>query len=523
MCKGFVIGTMAFFLLLGTAYTATVYVPDNHSTIQDAINASVNGDTIIVRPGTYVENIFFLGKAITLRSEGGPLVTVIDGGNPLSADLASVVYFVSGEKRTTVLDGFTITNGKGTRDPNSPIDRRLGGGICCSFSSPTILNNKVTANSVSGSSSLGGGVYCGPNCEPRVFNNTIAGNSGGSGGGIGVDTDGSWSPVISGNLIAQNTAIENGGGICSVSGELIVDNNTIIQNSAEWTGGGIRCFHHLQTIANNVVAGNHAGWGGGICLFFTPNNMITNNTITGNTAVNRGGGLCCEIAGAWITNTIFWNNTAAEGKEIYICGEPPLHQNLHIFSSDVEGGQASIMVDTDATLHWGAGMIDLDPLFVDLPNGDCHLTAGSPCRDTGDNTAWGILQTDFEGDPRISTGTADMGADEFYCHLYRAGDVIPGSLIDIKVVGTPGFPALLALGNGIQDPPQFTPHGALWLTMPLAKTWQLGAIPGTGVLSMPATIPSGWATGSEHPLQALVGPWGGGATLLTNLTVLTVE
>jgi hypothetical protein len=116
-----------------------------------------------------------------------------------------------------------------------------------------------------------------------------------------------------------------------------------------------------------------------------------------------------------------------------------------------------------------------------------------------------------------------MGADEFFHHLYHMGDVVPGSPIDFKVVGAPGFPALLALGTGIQDPPQSTQHGDLWLTMPLAKTWQLGPIPNTGILTHTATVPSGWQTGSTHPFQALVGPWGGGATRLTNLLLLEVE
>ncbi len=61
------------------AEAATIYVPDNHPTIQGAINASVNGDMIIVRTGKYAENIDFSGKAIVVKSELGPTMTVIDG------------------------------------------------------------------------------------------------------------------------------------------------------------------------------------------------------------------------------------------------------------------------------------------------------------------------------------------------------------------------------------------------------------------------------------------------------------
>ena len=67
-----------------SALAATIHVPADWPTIQAAINVAVGGDEIIagdeniVAPGTYFENINFLGKAITLRSSDGPLMTIID-------------------------------------------------------------------------------------------------------------------------------------------------------------------------------------------------------------------------------------------------------------------------------------------------------------------------------------------------------------------------------------------------------------------------------------------------------------
>ena len=84
----------------------TWYVPDDYLTIQEAINASAHGDTIIVSPGTYVENIDFLGKAIVLKSESGPEVTIIDGNSN-----GTVVMFQTMEGPGSVLEGFNITNG----------------------------------------------------------------------------------------------------------------------------------------------------------------------------------------------------------------------------------------------------------------------------------------------------------------------------------------------------------------------------------------------------------------------------
>jgi hypothetical protein len=428
-------------LFSSLCFSATIYVPDNYPTIQDAINASVNGDTIIVRPGTYVENIYFLGKAITVTSEKGSEVTIIDGNQA-----ESVVNFFRGEGLDSVLDGFTVTNGDGG-----------GGGIYCERSSPTITNNVITLN----------------------------------------------------------TAI-NGGGILCIQGSPSIMNNNIISNTTTGSGGGIFLLSTDKTICtNNVIASNTAAfYGGGIISLLNYQN-ITNNTICSNVAGVYGGGIACTVPHFMdIKNTILWDNNASVGPEVYFSG------TVTISHSDVYGGRSSFHGATGAALNWGSGMIDADPLFAQPTSDDFHLTWPSPCHNAGDNTAVTDL-FDFEGDPRI-VGTVDMGADEFYYHLYSTGDVLPGSPINIKVVGAPGFPAFLGLGTGIQDPPQSTPHGDLWLKMPLAKSWQLGAIPWTGILSITKNVPSGWPSGSQHPFQALIGTWGGTATL-TNLMTLRVE
>lgn len=66
-------------LLASGAESATIYVPDDLMYINDALAVASHGDTIIVRPGTYLEDINFIGKAVTLRSEAGPEVTTILG------------------------------------------------------------------------------------------------------------------------------------------------------------------------------------------------------------------------------------------------------------------------------------------------------------------------------------------------------------------------------------------------------------------------------------------------------------
>ena len=68
---------LAFVALVVWADTFTV--PTDFATIQEAIDAAVDGDCINVEPGTYVENIDFMGKAITVQSTDGEDVTIIDG------------------------------------------------------------------------------------------------------------------------------------------------------------------------------------------------------------------------------------------------------------------------------------------------------------------------------------------------------------------------------------------------------------------------------------------------------------
>jgi hypothetical protein len=84
------------------ARAATIRVPADAATIQQAIDAAAAGDTVLVAPGTYVENIHFRGKAITVESEQGPAVTIIDGNR-----VGSVVTFAGAETRSAVPEGAT--------------------------------------------------------------------------------------------------------------------------------------------------------------------------------------------------------------------------------------------------------------------------------------------------------------------------------------------------------------------------------------------------------------------------------
>ena len=71
--------------------------------IQQGIDAASRGDTVLVMPYTYVENIDFIGKLIAVKSNDGPGTTIIDGNQA-----GSVVIFQNGEDENSILDGFTV-------------------------------------------------------------------------------------------------------------------------------------------------------------------------------------------------------------------------------------------------------------------------------------------------------------------------------------------------------------------------------------------------------------------------------
>ena len=105
----------------------------DYTTLQEAINAAVHDDTVIVSEGTYVENINIGGKNITLTSTNpdDPNVVeapVIDGGG-----MGSVVKFAGSEDARCKLVGFTVTNGIGTIPEGSGI--RFGSGTVVMYES----------------------------------------------------------------------------------------------------------------------------------------------------------------------------------------------------------------------------------------------------------------------------------------------------------------------------------------------------------------------------------------------------
>ena len=320
------------------------------------------------------------------------------------------------------------------------------------------------------------------------------------------------------------SSVRLGGAVYCSGSSPSITRNVIAHNSAE-SGGGVGCSRNsAPLLANNMIMQNHAhGADGGGLYFGRSAPVLTNNTIAANSAARTGGGIRAENDSALIVaNTILWNNDAPTGPELSLggAGQPSI---LTIDYSDVEGGQSAADVEAGSTLSWGAAMIESDPLFAAPLDNDFHLTIDSPCFNSGHNAAAGG-DTDFEGDRRIALSTVDMGADEFYFHLYAVGHALPGGTVEVKIVGFPGTQSVqFAMGWGVNDPPVPTRHGDLWLTRPFVWVRNPGIVPSTGILTFSLVVPSSASQGDMFPYQALVGTWGYTHATLTNLMVLVVE
>jgi hypothetical protein len=320
-----------------------LHVPSEYSTIQEAIDAAGDGDTVLVADGVYKgegnRDIDFRGKKIWLKSENGAGNCIIDCNG--SESYSRGFYFRGGEDADSILDGLTITNGY----------KENGGGIYCVGSSPAITNCTFTGNRAKWVSYYGstGGALCNFGGSPVITNCTFNNNSAYKGGAIFNE----WSkPTITNCTFSGNSASRYGGAMynyvsnpamtnCTFTGNsghhggaicnegdsnTVVTNCAFTDNSAEYGDGGAICNYNYDhdyditcnsVITNCTFTGNSAGYrGGAICNYNdgypgTSNSTVTNCTFSGNSAGRSGGAMCNWGYNSTVTNCTFRNNTSA--------------------------------------------------------------------------------------------------------------------------------------------------------------------------------------------------------------------
>jgi hypothetical protein len=404
----------ALIAALPYALALTINVPKDQPTIQAGINAANNGDTVLVAPGTYKENINFNGKAITVTSSNGAKVTIIDGGK-----LAPVVTFSSNETLSSVLSGFTLQDG----DANYT-SAGEGGGIAVEGASPTIRGNVIQHNF---GANAGGGIGIGFG-SPLIQGNIIRNNSqdpavdgGVGGGGISVRGGGTGSARIIANVIKDNSwnnlGTGSGGGISLFgSGSTLIKNNIITGNIAGSSGAGISMVNFVPgtIVVQNLIAGNSSPGDAGIYWSDSPAALV-NNTITdgpaatgSSTAIIVADGLASSLIIA--NNIVVSSNVATSG---FYCSFGDIQNPRKFYNNDIFSSKGSAYGGMCTDQTGKHGNISANPKFVNPIKQKYHLGAGSPAINAGSTSAPHLPKKDLAGHPRIVNGKIDMGAYEF--------------------------------------------------------------------------------------------------------------
>lgn len=215
---------------------ATIAVGAGQS-IQAAIVAANTGDVIAVAPGTYLEDIDFLGKAVTVVGSG--VDTILEG-----TGTGPVVTFRSGEGPGSVLDSMAITGGVAD----------LGGGVHIAQSSPRLLRNVIFRNAAR---MRGSGIYV-TRSSAEIRNNVVLYNH-----AAALGDPHSIEVVDAAPSIVNNTIVRGDSNAIILRGDspARVLNNVIAENGSTGRGRGICDFSAggSARIAYNLFWRNRVG------------------------------------------------------------------------------------------------------------------------------------------------------------------------------------------------------------------------------------------------------------------------
>ncbi len=299
----------------------TIHIPADFPTIQEGVDYSYDGDSILVDPGVYVEQVDFIGKNIVVASSQGPEITTIQApeigetyiqtakssdtakaiyNDPTRETLSIAVLMNTGEPKGAEISGFTITGGTYT-------------GIYCNGTSPIITNNIITGNS-------------------SIYENVSG----------AIELESTRGAFIKGNIIYNNNAGLYGAAIHME----YCEDDTICYNLAynNFGYGEIRCLNTNNAIIynNTLLPITYSGiFKQGSGNVYAYNNIIAWSPVFG-----------VRSAGGWVfsSHNCTWQNYYGDYE-----GSPP-----------------------------GDGDVYADPLFTDPVNRNYFLMPISPCIDAGD-------------------------------------------------------------------------------------------------------------------------------------------
>ncbi len=403
-----------------------------YDAIQEALDAALAGDEIVVGDGLYVgsgnRDLAFSVSAL-LRSQSGAAQCIIDcesAGRGFVLTTAPV-----GELE---IRGFTITNGS--------------------------------------AGDFGGGLIVGRGQPIRVYDCTFIANSATFTGGA-IYATGAEMRFEACSFVANTAVIAPA--VYAIDGTLALEACIFSMNAGAADGALFNDVNNTCGVTNCLFAGNMATsaiGGGGAILNNDAPLEITNCTLVNNSSANVAGAIWADGGTVEVTNCILWGNTASQGSQLFAEDGASV-----IFSySDTEGGASGIDSEKGSSIAFLVGNIDADPIFVASPF-DYRLSQGSPCIDAADNTASGLaaITSDLDSNVRFAndlesrdTGNGncpivDMGAYEFpsscpwdadcdnqvgitdFLDLLAKWGTNPGGPPDVNGDGIVGISDLLAL------------------------------------------------------------------------------
>lgn len=268
------------------SYAAIRHVPLDYPTIQDAVDAAGDGDTVLIANGVYSGpgNVSIQWDAsikhLVIKSENGRDHCIID-----CMEEGRGFTLINGQDHRDVIEGLTITNG---------FEGHAAGAILIDTTSPRIINCMLINNRSFGDMLEyrgGGAIMVNGHANPVIEGNIIRGNYAGIGGG-GISFSDGASGVVVNNIIDGNETQGNGGAIAvEYNSNPLIINNLIVNNSS-WgnLGGGVYSHVSNPAIINNTIAYNSTytddfpGQGGGISIEGEPSPLIRNCIICNNTS-----------------------------------------------------------------------------------------------------------------------------------------------------------------------------------------------------------------------------------------------
>ena len=433
LCRSAVLLVSAVLPLAAPAQQ-TRRVPQDLPTIQAAINASATGDTVLVAPGTWFEDLTLDTKEITLTSVAGAATTILDGSHA-----GPVLQITNTPGTATLISGFTIQNGTAPRSPSNVVVI-TGGGIYAINAGLTIANSNF--RSIIGPSLVASNSTLSLNNSTITTTDGSACTNAGVGQHSGVYLTGDSVLTANGAPIASTifgNTISGDGSFCageaitleSLTSQTLIKNN-ILRNNL----GGIDAESAPFSLVQNLIFDNGLGAVGigsvrpagpstGPATTFLLNNTLVNNHTSQDTL---NGPFVTEIAilnsaaHVAMRNNIIIGTTQyavlscqSDSQDSTAHDTPLLLDHNDLFNTSGGGVLSGTCFPTLASPLTVNGNISLDPRFSSST--DLRPLAGSPVLDAGINLVDAPL-TDFAGNPRIvdSTGKGypviDLGAYE---------------------------------------------------------------------------------------------------------------